>query len=510
MILLCLLFCGLVLLNRIFFRLLSSLLLLLFCWFFVGGVDCCLVVICIFCCSILKVDLWFIFFLYLLYSGEWFSRLLCLLLLIGFICEQGVIIIVCLIIDGLFFLLRKEISVLLVFSFWIVCLVLKVGLVCMVWVVVFIVFWFFGVKVCRVCCMWLFSWLSMVLGIFVGFCEIKQMLMFLEWIRWIICLILFSSICGVLLNSRCVLLKKNISFGLLRLLVFGRCLQSLESIYSRLVVYSFGIWQSFLVLRILIIFLLLVLMCIQLVIFSIGLLKKCLVFCCFRVNSLCWMVLIEVLLILLYWFWKDLVLLLINWVMVWRFLKLSSSRLWLFVMWKIMFSMLFCILLRLSRCVSSRGLRLEIVVCIGWFFLLKIFQSIIGLVCGFQLLMLIFFSCVCSFFEFCFVVVMLVRLFLMLVINIGMLIFENDLVSFCRVMVLLVLVVLVISLWWLVIVGSKQSVLFSVCVINRGEFMVDFFIYFVMIIGNFVVWCWENCYVLCMLYCEGFRCSGVG
>lgn len=46
------------------------------------------------------------------------------------------------------------------------------------------------------------------------------------------------------------------------------------------------------------------------------------------------------------------------------------------------FSMLDCILLRFNSCVSNSGFRFEIVVCIGWFFLLKIFYIIIGLVCG--------------------------------------------------------------------------------------------------------------------------------
>lgn len=51
-----------------------------------------------------------------------------------------------------------------------------------------------------------------------------------------ICFIFFRSVLGVLLNNRCVLLKKNIRIGLFGLLIFGSFLKSLDNSYSRNIV----------------------------------------------------------------------------------------------------------------------------------------------------------------------------------------------------------------------------------------------------------------------------------
>lgn len=160
----------------------------------------------------------------------------CFFLVIGFMWELGGLISVWFMILGMFFFLSVEISVLFIFSWVIILVVLNLGLGWNVLVVVLIVFWFCGVNVCNVCWIWLFNCFKIFLGILRGFCVIKYILIFFEWMSCIICVILFLRVFGVFLNKRWVLLKKKMSFGFFGLLIFGSFLNNLDKSYKRKVV----------------------------------------------------------------------------------------------------------------------------------------------------------------------------------------------------------------------------------------------------------------------------------
>lgn len=216
------------------------------------GVLVCCIVFCVCWVSSLVVDLWLMVVLQWLFIGLLVCIWVCLVLVMVFMWQCGGVIRVCCMGEGMFLFCNVEISVLLVLSLVSVVVILSLGLGMKVLVVIFIVFWLCGVKVCSVCCMWLLSCLRMLVGMLLGNCEQKYMFMFLEWISCIICLICCISVGGVLLNSRCVLLKMKISLGLFRLFIFGSVLNSFDSSYSRNVEYSCGLSIDWLVVRMLI------------------------------------------------------------------------------------------------------------------------------------------------------------------------------------------------------------------------------------------------------------------
>lgn len=353
----------------------------------------------------------------------------------------------CWIMVGVFFFFRVLINVLLIFSLVSIFRVLNVGFGWKLLVIVCSDFCFLVVKVCRLCWICRLSWVRILFGRLFGDWVMKYILMFFEWISWIICFRWLCKVFGVLLNSRWVLLKNSVSIGLLVLLCFGSCLNSLVNSQSRKVVQIFGVlcirwlvlsrwmclclfglgWRMFFSCRV-------------------GLLKKVLVFCCFRVVRWCSSVCLEVL-VNSVWFLLRIFGLFFRWLSsVFRFFRLSSSRFFWLVIWKVVNSVVCWLLVNFRRLVSSSGFILLMVVCNGWLVFLVMFQSVVGQVFGWQFSYGMLVICLVILFCGLFGVVMLYRLFLMLVVNIVILVLLKDLVRCCKVIVLLVLVVLVINL----------------------------------------------------------------
>lgn len=120
------------------------------------------------------------------------------------------------------------------------------------------------------------------------------MSIFPDWTSCVIRLIPLTSVLGVLLNSRRVLLKKNVSCGPLGLFILGSRLNSLDSSYSSNAVQRCGDRTSWLVVRTPMIFPLDVLICTRLVRLSVGLLNSWLFFRFLSITRLCRTVFIDV------------------------------------------------------------------------------------------------------------------------------------------------------------------------------------------------------------------------
>lgn len=331
----------------------------------VAGVGVVVVLVLVCRCRTLRVDLWPIVALHPVLIGECECIAVCLLIATALTWYRGGVTKACRIGSGMLLLRSAAVKVLLMLSRATMLMIPKVGPGGKALVVAPIVPRLCGANVCSVRRMWPLSRLRTAVGMLLGNRETKQMLIFPEWTRCMIRLICRIRVGGVLLNSRRVLLKKNISPGWLRLLILGRALNSLESTYSRKSEQSCGPRTSRLVVSMPTMLCLDTLRCTRLVSLSVGLLKKSVLFLRLSWSSVCRRVLTDRASMRLHCRETLPVPLLMKVRTVCRLLRLSSSRLVLLVIPNVIRSMFLRALPVLRTCVSSAGLTLSTAAWIG-------------------------------------------------------------------------------------------------------------------------------------------------